>query len=311
MSRRGWSLFVAMCLIWGVPYLLIKVAVGAVAPVVLVFFRTVTGAALLLPFAARRRDLAELARHWRILLVYTGVEVGVPWLLLSDAERTLSSSLSGLLVATVPLIGVVLSALAGGRERFGGRRLLGLFLGLGGVALVLGFDVGGANLHAVGELALVALGYAIGPMLISRRLGGLRPIGVVCASLSLCALAYAPLALTHLPATPPSAGVILAIAALAVFCTALAFILFFALIAEAGPVRATVITYVNPAVAVALGVLVLGEPLTASIGAGFALILLGSVLATARPASAAAPARRSGGDVPARYSPQRQPGPDG
>ena len=311
MSRQGWVLFVAMCLIWGVPYLLIKVAVGAVEPAVLVFLRTAAGAALLLPFALRRRDLAAVARHWWILLVYTCVEVGVPWLLLSDAERTLSSSLSGLLVATVPLIGVVLSALVGGHEPFSGRRLIGLFLGLAGVALVLGFDVGGASVPAVGELAVVALCYAIGPLLIARRLGGLRPIAVVCASLAVCALGYAPFAFTHLPTTPPNTGAVLSLAALAIFCTALAFILFFALIAEVGPVRATVITYVNPAVAVALGVTVLREPFTAGIGAGFVLILLGSVLATSRPVSAADRARRSAGDARARYSPQRQPGPDG
>ena len=313
MTRRGWILFVAMSGIWGVPYLLIKVAVGAVEPATLVFLRTAVGAGLLLPLALRPTEVRALARHWRPVLVYTGVEIGLPWLLLSDAERTLSSSLAALLVAAAPFFGVVLHALAGAHERLGPRRLGGLVLGLGGVALVVGLDTRGASVGAVGELALAALCYAVGPMVIARHLTGLRPLTVVSASLSLCALAYAPYALTHLPVSLPAPNALAAIAGLAVVCTAVAFIVFFALIGEAGPVRATVITYVNPAVAVTLGVLVLREPFTVSIGIGFAMILLGSVLATARaPAAAgAALARRSAGAAPARYSPLRQPERDG
>lgn len=290
MSRRGLALFIAMCVIWGIPYLLIKVAVDDLSPVALVFCRTALGAMLLVPIAAARGDLRPLLPRWRPMLVYTLVEIAIPWLLLSDAERRLSSSLSGLLVAAVPLIGAVLSRLTGGDERFGVTRIAGLLIGFGGVAALLGFDVGGGNLGAVAEIGVVTVGYAIGPLLISRNLRDLPAMGVVAASLGVSAIAYAPVALTHLPAHVPSTRVLVAVAALAVVCTALAFLLFFALIAEVGPVRATVITYVNPAVAVVLGVALLGEHISAATGVGFALILLGSFLATRR--SGARPVRR-------------------
>jgi drug/metabolite transporter (DMT)-like permease len=283
VTRRAWILFAAMCVIWGLPYLFIKIAVAhGIEPAILVFARTTIGAALLLPVAAARNQLAPLRRYWRVLLIYTAVEIAVPWYLLSDAERTLNSSLAGLLVAGVPLIGVVLAGLIGGEEHFDARRLAGLLIGLGGVALLFGFDVGSGDLRAIGEMVIVTIAYAAGPLIISRKLRGLPPMGVVSASLGLTAIAYAPYSLTHLPAQMPGPNVIAAIAVLAVVCTSLAFLVFFALIAAAGPVRATVITYVNPAVAVALGVLVLGERFTATIGVAFVLILAGSVLATGR-----------------------------
>jgi drug/metabolite transporter (DMT)-like permease len=293
VSRRGLLLFAAMGVIWGIPYLLIKVAVDDLSPAMLVFLRTSVGALMLVPIAAVRGNLRPLLPRWRPLLVYTVIEIAVPWLLLSDAETRLSSSLSGLLVAAVPLIAVLLSRLSGGDEQFGLKRITGLFVGLVGVAVLLGFDVRGGDLGAVGEIGLVTVGYAIGPLLIVRALRDLPAMGVVAASLGLSAIAYAPYALTHVPSHAPSARVIFAVAALGIVCTALAFLLFFALIDEVGPVRATVITYVNPAVAVILGVAILGEPFTAGTGIGFALILLGSFLATRR--SGARPAA----DVPA------------
>jgi drug/metabolite transporter (DMT)-like permease len=282
VTRRGWILFGVMGVIWGIPYLLIKVAVGDLSPASLVFLRTTTGALVLLPIAARRGAIAPLLAHWRWLLVYTVVEVAIPWMLLSDAETHISSSLAGLLVAAVPFVGALLALLTGGDERLDARRMTGLLVGFVGVAALVGFDLSGGNLGAVGEIAVVTVGYALGPMIIARRLRGLRPVGVVATSLALTAVAYAPVGILQLPSHAPSLKVVLAVAALGVVCTALAFILFFALIAEVGPVRATVITYVNPAVALLLGVLILGEPFTAGAGVGFALILAGSFLATRR-----------------------------
>ncbi|HEX4754826.1 MAG TPA: DMT family transporter [Candidatus Dormibacteraeota bacterium] len=282
MTRRGWILFGVMGVIWGIPYLLIKVAVGDLTPASLVFLRTTTGALVLLPIAARRGAIAPLLAHWRWLLVYTVVEVAIPWMLLSDAETHISSSLAGLLVAAVPFVGALLALLTGGDERLDARRMTGLLVGFVGVAALVGFDLSGGDLGAVGEIAVVTVGYSLGPMIIARRLKGLRPVGVVAASLALTAVAYAPIGVLQLPSHAPSLKVVLAVAALGVVCTALAFVLFFALIAEVGPVRATVITYVNPAVALLLGVLILGEPFTAGAGVGFALILAGSFLATRR-----------------------------
>lgn len=290
MTRRGWLLFAAMGLIWGIPYLLIKVAVGGLHPATLVFFRTTLGALLLVPLAATRGDLRPLLRYWRPLLLYTFVEVALPWFLLADAERRLSSSLTGLLIAAVPLIGAVIAWLTAGQDRPDLRRLGGLLVGLLGVAALVGLNVSARDYGAVVEVGLVALGYALGPAIIARQLKAAPSVGVVAASIALTAIAYAPLGLTQLPATIPSLQVMGSVAGLGVICTALAFVLFFDLIAEAGPVRATVITYVNPAVALALGVLILGEPFTLGAATGFLLILLGSVLSTRRNVAANPPA---------------------
>jgi drug/metabolite transporter (DMT)-like permease len=220
--------------------------------------------------------------RWKIVLLYTLVEVAVPWLLLSDAETRLSSSLTGLLVAAVPLVGLVISRMVGGGEHFGLRRVLGLLAGIIGVSILLGFDVRVGDVRAVLEVAVVTVGYAVGPILIARQLRDLPSMGVIAASLGITALIYLPLGLTHFPVVAPPFKVLLAVAVLAVVCTALAFVLFFALVAETGPYRSTVITYVNPAVAVLLGVALLGEPFTLATALGFALILSGSILATAR-----------------------------
>ena len=290
MSRRGLALFVAMCVIWGIPYLLIKVAVKGVGPVDLVFLRVVLGAVLLVPIALTRVQVRPLVRRWRWIVAYTIIEMAIPWVLLSDAELRISSSLSGLLVSTVPLIGVGIGLLTGSGERHGWRRILGLAVGLVGVAVLVGFDVSSSTFQAIAQVLVVAVCYATGPLIITRRLSDLPALGVIAASLLLAAIGYAPAAVVQLPHAWPSGDVIAAVLTLGVVCTALAFLLFFALIAEVGPVRATVITYVNPAVAVTLGVLLLHEPFTGAIGAGFAMILLGSVLAArAAPARVAAP----------------------
>jgi drug/metabolite transporter (DMT)-like permease len=284
MTRRGWFLFAAMGVIWGIPYLFIKIAVSELTPASLVFLRTAIGAALLLPIAAARKDLRPLIPHWRWIVAYTFVEVAAPWFLLSDAERRISSSLSGLLIALVPSIGAVLAWATGSDDRLDLRRIAGLGLGFLGVAALVGLDVGAGDLSAVGEVALVALGYALGALIIGRRLSGLPLFGVVAASLTLTMVVYAPVGITQLPTAVPSPQVVLAVTVLGVVCTALAFLVFFPLVAEVGAARATVITYVNPAVALALGVALLGEPLTVGIVLGFVLIVLGSVLATRRTA---------------------------
>ena len=293
MSRRGWALFIAMCFIWGIPYLLIKVAVSDISPVTLVLFRTVIGALILVPIALARGDIAPALRHWRWVVAYTAIEVALPWFLVSDAELRLSSSLTGLLVAASPFAAVIVGRLTGSAERFDARRLFGLAVGFVGVAVLVGFNVSVQDLGAAGEIGLVAICYAVGPLIVSRKLADAPPIGVVAMSLVLPAIVYAPLGLSHLPAAIPPPQVLLAIGLLGVVCTALAFLLFFALIAEAGPVRATVITYVNPAVALALGVALLGEPLTIGAGVGFALILAGLFLATGRAQGAAATAAKA------------------
>jgi len=291
MSRRGWVLFLAMGVIWGVPYLLIKVAVDVLTPASLVLLRTAVAAVILLPLALARGQLRPLLPKWRPLVAFTVAELAVPWFLLSNAERRLSSSLSGLLIAAVPLVGALLGWLTGG-ERLGVRRILGLAIGIGGVAALVGLDLGGGDVPALLQMAVVAIGYAVGPFILARYLTDVSGLGVIAAALSLTAIAYLPVGVAQLPAQWPSAKVIASVLTLSVLCTAIAFLVFFALIDEVGPVRATVITYVNPAVAVALGVILLGEPFTVGIAVGFALVLLGSVLATRRsqPVTEPAPA---------------------
>jgi drug/metabolite transporter (DMT)-like permease len=285
MSRRGWLLFSAMSVIWGIPYLLIKIAVAELTPATLVLARVGIAAVVLLPITVRRRELAPVLRRWRPLLAYTAVELCIPWYFLAFAEQTLSSSLTGLLLAMVPLVSAVL-VLATGHERLGARRVVGLILGFAGVAALVGLDIHGSVL-AVGAVAIVAVGYAIGPFILARNLSDLPDLGVVAASLLVAAVVYLPFGVAQAPGHLPSAPVLLAVITLGVICTALAFVLFFRLIAEVGPARATVITYVNPAVALVLGVVVLNESFTVVTAIGFALILAGSVLGTSRDRSRA------------------------
>jgi drug/metabolite transporter (DMT)-like permease len=282
MSRRGILLFAAMCVIWGIPYLMIRVAVRELAPVTLVFLRTGIAALMLAPVAVLRGELRPLLARWKPLLAYTAVEVAIPWVLLARAETKLASSLTGLLIAAVPLVGALIVTLTGERERLGGRRWLGLLVGIGGVAALVGLDVGQVDAVALIEIGLVSVGYAIGPIVFARYLGDLSALAVVAASLVLTTLVYAPLAATRWPSTMPSAHVIESVVGLATICTALAFLLFFALIAEVGPVRATVITYINPAVAALLGVTLLSEKITTGMVIGFVLVLGGCVLATGK-----------------------------
>ena len=284
MSRRGWLLFAAMGVIWGIPYLLIKVADGGVSVPVLVCTRVALGSLLLLPAAIRGGHLRALKGHVRWLAAFTAVEIVAPFALLSNAERHLPSSTSGLLVAAVPIFSALLAWLTRGGDRLTPVRWTGLAVGLGGVALLAGPGAGQVGPLPVIEVLLTALGYSMGPLIANRKLSSLPPVAVNAVCLGTAALIYAPFAALTWPHEVPSVQVLAALAALGVICTAAAFLVFFRLIAEVGPARATVITYVNPAVAVALGVLVLGEHLTAAIGVSFVLILGGSVLAT-RPGS--------------------------
>jgi drug/metabolite transporter (DMT)-like permease len=281
MTRRGWILFAAMSVIWGLPYLMIRVAVRDLSPATLVGARTALAAVLLLPLAARHKQLRPLVVLWLPLLAFTVIEIVVPWFLLAKAEIRLTSSLTGLLIAAVPLVGALVTTFTGERERHGARRWTGLLVGLAGVAVLVGLDVRSAEVLAVVEVAVVAVCYAVGPIVLSRWLADAPPLGVVAASLGVAAVVYVPFAALSLPSSFPSAEVTLSVVGLAVLCTAIAFLLFFALIAEAGPVRATVITYLNPAVAALVGVAVLSERFTLGMAVGFALVLAGSILATA------------------------------
>ncbi|WP_432542512.1 DMT family transporter [Kineococcus sp. SYSU DK002] len=291
MTRRATLLFAALSLAWGIPYLLIKVAGEELAPSTLVLARTALAALVLAPVALARREvraaLPALLRRWPALAAYTGFEIVAPWLFLARAEQELDSSTTAVVISAVPAVGVLVALLAGRAERLGAAGWAGLGLGTLGVAALVGFDLGPGQAGAVAELAVVVVGYAVGPAVLVRHLSDLPGPAVVLASLVLSALVYVPIVLLGpgLPAAAPSAPVLAAVATLAVVCTAGAFLLLFALVGELGPVRATAIVYVNPVVAVVAGALVLGERITAATLGGFALVLAGSYLATRRPAN--------------------------
>jgi drug/metabolite transporter (DMT)-like permease len=305
VSKRGWILFAAMGVIWGIPYLLIKVAVDEVAPSTMVLGRTAIAAVLLLPVALARGQVRALLPRWKPLALFAIIEICVPWLMLGFAEQQISSSLTGLLIAAVPLVGALLAHYGPAGDALDPRRVVGLLLGLAGVAALVGFEVQVDDVRAVLAIAVVAVAYAVGPLILSRQLADLPGTGVMAFSLLFSAVLYLPAGIAQAPDHWPSGKVVAAIVALAVICTAVAFLVFFALIAEVGPARAIVITYVNPAVALLLGVVVLEESCTVATGVGFGLILLGSVLATAhdrggprrRTTSRAPSARARGADI--------------
>jgi drug/metabolite transporter (DMT)-like permease len=281
MSGRGWVLFALMGVLWGIPYLMIKVAVEGVSVPMVVFARTAVGAAILLPLALRAGRPTWLRERWRPLLAFAVIEIMIPWGLLSDAEQHITSSMTGLLIAATPIVAVLVGRLTGDAERLGAARWAGLAIGLVGVAVLAGPALGDGSPWAIVEVLLVAVCYATAPIIAARRLADVPALPMTAVCLAGAAIVYAPPAVLTWPQTLPDGRVLAALAGLAILCTALAFLVFFALIREVGPSRALVFTYVNPAVAVTAGVLVLGEPLTVSILVSFALILAGSVLATA------------------------------
>jgi drug/metabolite transporter (DMT)-like permease len=278
MSRKGWLLLVALGVIWGVPYLLIRVAVTDYHPVIVAFGRAVLGAAILMPFALKRGTLLSGFRKPGWLATYTLAEISGPWILIGYAELHVASSTAGLIVALTPIVATALGTISSARAT-SLRRSFGLGLGLTGVAALLGFDTGQPHWLAFAALTLSALGYAIGPMIVARKLSDEDSLGVVVASLVVAAVVYLPAVPAHWPQSFSIAGS-LSVLALAAICTSLAFVVLFALIAEVSAERATIVAYLNPAVAVLLGVVVLGEPFTLGMALGLGLIVSGTFLAT-------------------------------
>lgn len=278
-----------MGVIWGMPYLFIKEAVASMSPAAVVAVRTFGAAVLLLPLAAHQGALRPALRHWRWVLAFGLIEMAGPFMLLSSAEQSLPSSVTGLLVSTVPLVAAVIAFTRGDRSALSARRAAGLVVGIAGVALVVGGGGEGA-VNAVGviQVLLTAVCYAIAPFIVATHLRHVPALGSISVSLAAVGLGYVPVALATQDGVPTSRS-IAAVVALTVLCTAIAFVVFFALIAEVGPVRAPLFTYINPVVALALGVMVLGEQVTGQMLAGVPLILIGCWLATRSRAPRQAP----------------------
>ncbi len=283
MTRRAWLAFAAMSLIWGVPYLLIRIAVrDGVTPVSLAWARILLAAVVLLVLAWRAGALSRIRGRWPWLFAFAIAEVCIPFPMISAGEQHVSSSLAAILIASVPLIGALLAIRFDHSEKPTAIRGLGLAVGFGGVVALVGLDVAGRSgeLLGTGEVLLGALGYAIGPMLIKHRLGGLDARALSGASLAMAAVLLIPFVALDPPHRLPSVGALGAVVVLALLCTAAGFVIYAILIREAGTSRATVITYINPVVAVALGVSLLGERPGAGAVVGLLLILAGSWLST-------------------------------
>jgi drug/metabolite transporter (DMT)-like permease len=282
VTRRGWFLFIFMGIIWGTPYLLIKVAGEELSAPVVVFGRVALGAAILLPIALATGQLARLRGHWRWVIAFAVVEMTFPWVALTWAEQRITSSMAGLFIATVPLVTALMARRMGLDDRLTGSRLVGMGIGLAGVVALVGLDVSGGELIAIASLIITVVGYSIGPIIVDKKLSGVPGLAVVSVAMAINVVVYAPFAALTWPTGPVSSDAIWSVAILGSVCTALAFVGFFALIVEVGPSRSTLITYINPAVAVILGIAILGEPLTLGLAIGFPLVLLGSWLATRR-----------------------------
>lgn len=281
-TARGWLLFAVMAVLWGMPYLFIKQAVDSYSPAAIVAGRTLVGALILLPFALRSGALRPALRLWPWVLAFGAIEMAGPFLLLGHAEETLPSGLTGLLVATVPLFAALIAVTRGDRGILRPVRLIGLVLGFVGVGVIVagpGLAVGGTeSLIAVGEVLLVAVLYATAPFIVATKLKDVPSIGTITLSLFAVGIVYLPIGLLTQDEVP-TVDSTLALVALGVLCTAIAFIAFFALIREVGPAKAPLFTYVNPVVAIILGTIVLGEALTAGLLIGFPLVILGCWLA--------------------------------
>ena len=285
MSRRGWVLFAIMTVLWGIPYLLMRVAVRQLDPGVLVLGRTGPAALLLAPLVIGRGHARLIRAHLGWIAAFGAAEFGVPWYLMATAERHISSSLTSLLIAAVPLISVVVQLLRRNGERFAPRRYSGLLVGAAGVILLVVSGAHSGSLRWIGLMMVITLGYTFGPMILATKLADVPGVAVVAGATAMVAIAWTPWAIAHWP-RHVNGETVSSVAILSLICTAGAFLIFFELVKEVGSTRGVVVTYTNTAIAVVLGIAFLHEPLTSAIAVGFPLVLLGSILATA-PASAA------------------------
>ncbi|MCW2989561.1 MAG: protein of unknown function transrane [Solirubrobacterales bacterium] len=282
VSRRAWIAFATCSVLWGVPYFLIKVAVEDHSPYFVAWSRVALGAAVLLPVAWKVGAFRGMRGRWRIVLAFAVIEIAIPFTLIPVGEGYISSSLAAILVAAVPLTIAMMTMRFNPSERVYGLRLAGLFVGLLGVVMLVGIDVAGKPRELLGAACMLVatVGYAAGPMLIRMKMADLHPMGPVAAALGVAAVILTPAGIATAPSNLPSGDVIASLAILGVACTAIALATMFFLVAEAGPARASIITYINPVIAVALGVAFLDESLGAASVAGLLLILAGSWLAT-------------------------------
>jgi drug/metabolite transporter (DMT)-like permease len=284
MSWRAWITFAVLCILWGVPYFFIKVALEELSPAWIAWTRITLAAAILLPIAWKRGVLRPILRHKGAVVAFAIAELVFPFYLVAWGEQYVSSSLAGILVATVPLAVVIIAPFMGLREPLGIRRIVGLAIGFSGVVALLGLDTGHEPMMwaGVGAIAVAVIGYAVGPLVVQRYLADVDELGALVGSLVVASLVLLPLALAGAPTKIPSTLPLVSVIVLGVFCTAAALLLYFYLITDAGAARASLVAYVCPAVAAFLGIAVLNEPFGISSMLGLVMILIGSWLASSK-----------------------------
>jgi drug/metabolite transporter (DMT)-like permease len=287
MSRKGWILFALVGLLWGVPYLFMKVAVEELSTPMIVFTRLMIGAALLVPLALREGSLKGALKYWRYILLYAVLEMVIPWSLITSSQRDLSSGVVALLVATVPIWATLFAHQTGDSTAAHRVRIFGIVIGLIGITLIVGIesisDFG--NIRALLQILVAAASYAWAVNMITRKAPGISGIAINGIAMMMSSVIFAPFAIANRPETLPSLEVILSMLGLGVLCSGIAFWVFFVVLDEIGPARASLVVYPNTAVAVVLGIVILREPITLAILIGLPLVLIGSYFASRKPNS--------------------------
>ena len=285
MSRRNLILFLLAGFLWGIPYLFIRVAVDpetGFSPAIVVFIRVFIGALILVPISIYDKSLFTAIKGWKYIAVYALFEMVIPWILIGTAEQSISSGLAGLLVASVPIFSTIISSMYGDKSVWHPRRLFGMAVGFLGVFLLVGIEsfTGSSDPIAIFMMLGASVGYAFAVIYITRKMPGVSGVAINAIAMAMTALFYSPALFMLWPDHKISLSATYAVIALGIFSTGIAFAVFFAVMAEIGPTRASLVTYMNTAFAVVLGVLILSEPLTTGIIVGLPLVLIGSYLAS-------------------------------
>jgi drug/metabolite transporter (DMT)-like permease len=287
MSRKGWALFALVGVVWGVPYLFMKVAVEELSTPVIVFSRLLIGAAVLVPLAFYEKTLRPALKYWKYIALYAVAEMVIPWTLITSAQKDLSSGVVALLVATVPIWATLFAHHTGDSTAAHRTRILGIALGLIGIVFLVGIETLNdfGNMRALIQVLVASAAYAYAVNMITRKAPETSGVAINGIAMALSTIIFAPFAITHLPSQTPSSEAILATIGLGIICTAFAFWIFFIVLNEIGAARASLVVYPNTAVAVVLGIFLLDEQLTLAIAIGLPMVLLGSYFASRKPSA--------------------------
>ena len=285
MSRRNLILFLLAGFLWGIPYLFIRVAVdpdNGFSPAIVVFIRVFIGALILIPISIYDKSLFVAIKGWKYIAVYALFEMVIPWILIGTAEQSISSGLAGLLVASVPIFSTIIASIYGDKSVWHPRRFFGMAIGFLGVFLLVGIEsfTGSSDPIAIFMMLGASVGYAYAVIYITRKMPGVSGVAINAIAMAMTALFYSPALFLLWPDHKISLSATYSVIALGIFSTGIAFAVFFTVMAEIGPTRASLVTYMNTAFAVVLGVLILSEPLTIGIIVGLPLVLIGSFLAS-------------------------------